>query len=179
MTRAGPCRWGASDRATPTPLHLIQTRFERLATTIMPGSSDKPEKYCFVTIGATAAFDSLITAVFQPRFLRVLCDHGYTDLLVQYGKDGKPLFDNFVTQVEGIEEYDIIYHGFDFNRQGLAKEMRLAKGGNGVAEGVVISHAGMAHNNTQRCTLAHNSCRVWLDTRRAACRRPHHRRSKS
>lgn len=141
----------------------------------MPNSSDKTERYCFVTIGATAAFDSLITAVFQPKFLRALCDHGYTDLLVQYGKDGKSLFDNFVSQVEGIKEYDLVYHGFDFNRQGLAKEMRLAKGGNGVAEGVVISHAGMAHNKAQQSTFAHMFCRLRLDTRCAARSRPYHR----
>ncbi|KZF24232.1 glycosyltransferase family 1 protein [Xylona heveae TC161] len=37
---------------------------------------------------------------------------------------------------------NIEIQGFGFNKNGLAQEMHSAKGNNGNAEGVVISHAG-------------------------------------
>lgn len=104
----------------------------------------KAQKVCFVTVGATANFDSLIKATLSPQFLRVLKTHNYTDLRLQYGKDGQKMLDEFsrcnVVMSEEVQGLSI--SGFDFNKQGLGYEMRAAKGdGNGV-EGVVISHAG-------------------------------------
>ncbi|OCK74954.1 glycosyltransferase family 1 protein [Lepidopterella palustris CBS 459.81] len=102
----------------------------------------RPRKLCFVTIGATASFDSLISACLEPRFLETLSSAGYSDLLVQYGKDGKALFDKLVAEAEKLKQLGVAIQGFDFNRQGLTEEMRVAKGGPGDSEGVVISHAG-------------------------------------
>ncbi|KAF2137327.1 glycosyltransferase family 1 protein [Aplosporella prunicola CBS 121167] len=103
-------------------------------------------KHCFVTIGATAAFDALITAVFQQSFIQALVAAGYTDLLVQYGQRGKRLFAELSKQ-EHCKASGLAIHGFDFAKDGLFSQMRLAKGvdgsnSNSAHEGVVVSHSG-------------------------------------
>lgn len=104
-------------------------------------------KTCFVTIGATAAFNSLLKAVLEPSFLEALRKARYTDLLLQYGKDGRWILDDAVGKYEqdATTRFGINIDGFDFNKAGLGEEMRLAKGADkhGRDEGVVISHAGM------------------------------------
>ncbi|KAK3064748.1 hypothetical protein LTS18_004367 [Coniosporium uncinatum] len=106
-------------------------------------SVSKPTKVCFVTIGATASFDALIQACFQPDFIVALAAANYTDLLVQYGRDGQRLFEELSSRQE---LKSIVTRGFDFNSKGLGEEMRAAKGtkekGRESAEGVVLSHAG-------------------------------------
>ena len=100
-------------------------------------ASDENPKLCFVTIGATAAFDSLIKAVLQPDCLQALANNGYTALRVQYGKN-KTLYDNLVANINMNMEAQggLRIDGFAFNTEGLGAEMRDAKAG------VVISHAG-------------------------------------
>lgn len=109
-------------------------------------SEKTPSKLCFVTIGATASFDGLLSAVFESAFLEALRDANYTDLLVQYGKDGKAVFDKFTAEnAEGSKERcGLKISGFDFNSRGLGQEMREAKSNKSgsKAEGVVVSHAG-------------------------------------
>lgn len=97
-----------------------------------------PQKLCFVTIGATAGFDSLIRAAINPEFLRALKDCGYTDLRLQHGKTGHSI----LQELRLHENFGIRISGFDFNKQGLGDEMRSAKGDKGRQEGAVISHAG-------------------------------------
>jgi len=111
-------------------------------------SVPKPAKVCFVTIGATAAFDALVQTCFQPNFINALAAAEYTDLLVQYGRDGQELFEELSSSqdLKGI-----VSRGFDFNSKGLGDEMRAAKGmkekGRQAAEGVVISHAGKLYSS--------------------------------
>lgn len=109
-------------------------------------SKEKLSKFCFVTIGATASFDGLLSAIFESAFLEALRDANYTDLLVQYGKDGKAIFEKFTSEnAEGSKErFGLTITGFDFNSRGLGQEMREAKSdkSGAKAEGVVISHAG-------------------------------------
>ena len=50
-------------------------------------------KLAFLTIGATAEFPALVEAAVTPQFLKALEEQEYTELLVQYGQDGKPLFE--------------------------------------------------------------------------------------
>ncbi|KAF2096564.1 hypothetical protein NA57DRAFT_78169 [Rhizodiscina lignyota] len=95
-------------------------------------------KVCFVTIGATAAFDTLIRACFKPDFLKELSKQGYECLQVQYGRDGKILFDQLVAQVPNKEELGLLFDGFDFDADGLTDYFVHAR----ESEGVVISHAG-------------------------------------
>ena len=108
-------------------------------------ASPKQKKVCFVTIGATAGFDSLIQATLQPAFLTTLRNHGYTDLRLQHGKDGRTRLEEFKRREasEGNKAPVIRVSGFDFNKHGLGAEMRAAKAGPDSLEGVVISHAGM------------------------------------
>lgn len=104
------------------------------------GQAVKVRKICFVTIGATAAFDALIRAALSPLFLEALHSHSYTDLRLQYGKDGATILDDFKAR-NGVT-HGLNISGFAFNKQGLGVEMRAAKGGPNGEEGVVISHAG-------------------------------------
>jgi beta-1,4-N-acetylglucosaminyltransferase len=104
----------------------------------------KKRKRCFVTIGATAAFNSLIQAVLEPNFLRALHGAGYTDLRIQYGKEGLKVFEQKVgtKAAEIVRQYGIALSGFDFNQSGLDGEMKAAKGTTSDNGGTVISHAG-------------------------------------
>lgn len=100
---------------------------------------------CFVTIGATARFDSLIKAVLSPPFLQSLHDSGYTALMLQHGTEGSQIYNEFIAANKGGSEgrYGLDISGFDFNKRGLGAEMQAAKGRADMAEGVVISHAGV------------------------------------
>jgi len=114
-------------------------------------SSGSKSKICFVTIGATASFSSLIRAVLSSTFFAGLAKHGYTDLLVQYGADGASLYQTELARLGGAEATSqITANGFGVDQAGLSRYMRLAKSGaegRGV-EGVVVSHAG--NRNTAR-----------------------------
>ncbi|GAB7358749.1 hypothetical protein MBLNU230_g3978t1 [Neophaeotheca triangularis] len=96
-------------------------------------------KTCFLTVGATAAFPDLITAVLSPSFTKALQSHSYTDLLIQYGDGGKPLFDQHVAkaQLPGLQ-----ITGFELDKAGLAKHMKRVQAGKERDEGCVIGHAG-------------------------------------
>ena len=111
---------------------------------IMDSKISKPKKLCFVTIGATATFDSLIEAVLSQPVLEALQDLGYTDLLLQHGMNGEKILERFYNNPDLGGKYTKIIkvRGFAFNKNGLGEEMKAAKGGKEDAEGVVISHAG-------------------------------------
>lgn len=109
----------------------------------------KPTKRCFVTVGATASFISLIQNVLQPTFLEALKLHNYTELRIQYGKNGKKTFDDYcwLLSDELKKSLEIEITGFDFNKTGLKEEMLAAKriyttSTMKGSEGCVISHAG-------------------------------------
>ncbi|KAG8529459.1 uncharacterized protein KY384_006096 [Bacidia gigantensis] len=108
---------------------------------LMDKDKDKHEgaqKLCFVTIGATAAFDALINAVLEPSFLQSLEELQYTHLRLQHGISGAKLLDTKLSQLsvgdDGKSAVEI--SGFDFKMQGLRPDMAAAR------NGVVISHAG-------------------------------------
>ncbi|KAL4932753.1 N-acetylglucosaminyldiphosphodolichol N-acetylglucosaminyltransferase catalytic subunit ALG13 [Aspergillus undulatus] len=104
------------------------------------------QKVCFVTVGATASFHLLLKSLLDPTFLSALHQHGYTDLLIQYGKDGQQLFEEFEEKFPhgDLNRHGITVVGFDFNPAGLDDEMRLAKPkpSENRSSGLVISHAG-------------------------------------
>lgn len=103
-----------------------------------------PRKVCFVTIGATAGFDSLIRASLSAPFLDALSALNYTDLRLQYGRDGQSILAEYQRDkpvaLNGKQELAI--SGFDFKKEGLGSEMSATKYGNDGVDGVVISHAG-------------------------------------
>jgi len=108
-----------------------------------------PIKRCFVTVGATASFTSLIRAVLEPQFLEALSQQNYTELRIQYGKGGKKTFDDYfwVLPDELKSSLGIAITGFDFDKDGLQEEMLAAKRVYGKSkyqgvEGCAVSHAG-------------------------------------
>ena len=110
------------------------------------GHKQKSRKVCFVTVGATASFDSLIKATLDPRFLESLKVHDYTELRLQHGNnDGKKVLEEIKRSKDAMNEgvQNLTISGFDFNKQGLGSDMRAAKGDGDGVEGVVISHAGI------------------------------------
>lgn len=102
-------------------------------------------KLCFLTVGATASFTALIEAAVSPAFLAALESQGYTELSVQYGKDGKQLFEKCKSIAQGSSS-KLKVTGFDLDNAGLGRHMRRAKGAKDALEGVVISHAGASDN---------------------------------
>ena len=104
-------------------------------------------KICFVTVGATASFESLINTVLTPEFASTLEKHNYTELLVQYGEGGLEHYEGAIKQSGVKDKTDLKISGFDLDKAGLGRYMRQAKGTTGAGkqtgqEGVVISHAG-------------------------------------
>ena len=108
--------------------------------------SETPQKTCFVTIGATASFSDLIRAILSADFCSALESQSYTDLLVQYGQDGKSLYDECLQTADLPPNSTLKINGFDLDPTGLDRQLRQAKGieprNSGAREGVVISHAG-------------------------------------
>lgn len=102
-------------------------------------------RFCFVTTGATADFDSLVRATLSPPFLEALEEGGYTDLVIQHGTSGARIFDEFIAANEKTSRgrHRLRIRGFDFKKEGLASEMQAVKGEEGRLQGVIISHAGM------------------------------------
>lgn len=107
-------------------------------------TNNNTSKTCFVTIGATATFTALIQRVLAAPFISALKSQGYTQLVVQYGAAGKPIYESAVQQAKTAGGKALSVSGFDLDKAGLGKHMRQAKGGRaGAGEGVVVSHAGM------------------------------------
>lgn len=104
----------------------------------------KSQKRCFVTIGATAPFNSLVQGVLEPAFIHALQEAGYVELRVQYGDhEGESIFQSrFRESNKSLEEGGLTISGFGFNRSGLREEMAAVKGLSKEDEGIVISHAG-------------------------------------
>lgn len=139
----------ADHRARPSwhRRHLCSTSSTSAAATQsrseMSTETQQRKKVCFVTIGATATFEDLVRACTLPDFLRALHREGYTDLLVQYGKN-RELWKEVVEDKEALNQYGVEVSGFSFRESGIAAQMQLAKGDpkNGSMEGVIVSHAG-------------------------------------
>ena len=135
----------------------------------MPVENFRAKKLCFVTIGATASFDALIKEALSGPFLDALRDAGFSDLLLQHGKEGGKILEDFkrknTTESERVGGLNI--KGFDFNKAGLGQEMRAAKGENGTVEGVVISHAGNLNVLPFAPVGGSRTSRLGLDSRRS------------
>ncbi|KAE9961434.1 hypothetical protein BLS_002109 [Venturia inaequalis] len=102
-------------------------------------------KVIFVTIGATASFPSLIRAVLSPSFLHAASSHGYTELIIQFGRGGEALFRESCVQAQKEGPYGLTVEGFDLTDD-MMGEMRVVKASGRESrereEGVVLCHAG-------------------------------------
>lgn len=92
----------------------------------------KPSKIAFVTVGATAPFNALVSACISSTVIAALCTQGYTDLRVQYGA-GRSVFEQRLATTIG-SRHSVSVSGFDF-ADSLREEIAAAD--------LVISHAGM------------------------------------
>ena len=100
-----------------------------------------PEKRLFVTIGATAPFNTLIRAVLAHGFLQALHDADYTELRIQHGDEGAHILRE--ADLDNINKhYNLTVTGFDFSRKGLDNEFRALQNRNIDVEGAVLTHAG-------------------------------------
>ncbi|KAJ9292874.1 hypothetical protein DTO271G3_8321 [Paecilomyces variotii] len=110
------------------------------------GTRASPKKLCFVTIGATADFDALLHKVLEDSFLVQLERFDYTNLLIQYGKGGRPILENFLQDhpPRSPGRHGLEINGFDFKKEGLEKIIHLIKQNDeeGREEGMILSHAG-------------------------------------
>jgi beta-1,4-N-acetylglucosaminyltransferase len=102
------------------------------------------EKGCFVTVGATAAFDDLVAAALSPELLSTLTQAGYTRLAIQFGKTGAPFFVSCLSNAKrdfgGEIPGDLEVEGFEFNLGDFQEVMKsIVCGPNG---GLLIAHAG-------------------------------------
>lgn len=116
-------------------------------------------KVCFVTIGATAPFDALLSNVLDEPFLKALKKHEYTTLLIQYGKEGQAIFDTFtkINPPGSTAQYGLDIQGFGFKKDGLVQEMRSTKANSSqnVVEGMILSHAGKPFGGIHRSLRSH------------------------
>lgn len=99
-------------------------------------------KLCFVTVGATASFEKLLEQVLTPDFLQTLAERHYTHLLLQYGKDGEKIYNNFLNS--GKSHHGLILGGFDF-KSSIEPEMIMTteREKQEQQRGLIICHAGM------------------------------------
>lgn len=133
---------------------------------VVNGFNERRRRVCFVTIGATAKFDSLIKAVLSPSFLQALQVVAYTDLVIQYGTEGAKIYKEFIdaNPVGSQGQCGLEIRGFDFNKQGLGAEMRSAKGDTIGSTGVVLSHAGVHWFPNHLATNAYTRERHGINT---------------
>ena len=112
-----------------------------------------PRRECFITVGATASFLSLLDQALGNAFISALIELEYTHLTIQCGPDlayaRKIVQDQVPGAGPGIDwRNNLVWKGlklklFDFNKLGLGAEMKGCKGlGKGEREGVVVCHAG-------------------------------------
>lgn len=136
---------------------MTSTTTTTTATTTTKSQTGLPRKVCFVTIGATASFASLIRHVVSTTFCMALQLLEYTDLIIQYGADGQPLYEAMLRKVQDTDcsSYPgLKFSGFALDHRGLAPYMKLAKtGGDDGVEGVVVSHAGIPPSTTTNTTI--------------------------
>lgn len=142
--------------SVPDILQQVSWRFD--IRKYRSNDPDHPVKLCFVTVGATAPFNSLVREVLSVPFLTALQKQDYTHLLVQFGSLGFHVFEE-LKSADGLdtkEQLGVTVEGFDFNVDGLKQEMMAVKASpeSNRLEGMIISHAGEA--------LHYQQLRLWL-----------------
>ncbi len=100
-----------------------------------------PGRRCFVTVGATAGFASLLKEVASVGFIQALARHGYGVLEVQCGPD-LAFFNTRVARVTDEERRGVVVRSFDYTDE-MDKHIIACRGEMDVRPaGCVISHAG-------------------------------------
>ncbi len=95
-------------------------------------------KECLITTGATAKFTELIKAALTEESIQAFIDNGFTHLNFQCGESLTKFEEHKPQDTKGLD-----IKAFDFNRNGLNKEMRACQEKEGVSKkGLIICHAG-------------------------------------
>ncbi|KAI5307398.1 hypothetical protein KEM56_002405 [Ascosphaera pollenicola] len=98
------------------------------------------QKVCYVTVGATAPFDSLVAEVLSHQFLQALAAKEYTHLIIQHGRCS----DFIRAKLDEAKRHTrLIVQGYEF-KENLETDFLQVKADlrRNVEEGVVLSHAG-------------------------------------
>ena len=111
----------------------------------LASNEQKFTKNAFGTVGPIATFEALVRAVLNPAFLKELRSAGYTNLVVQHGKDSQgfvKIFDR-ICPPGSSHRHGIWIEMFKFKPDGLQNEFMNAQGQlKDSKPGVIISHAG-------------------------------------
>jgi hypothetical protein len=105
--------WWVYDRIEAE--HAFHCLAEKLEEKVM-------RKECFITTGATAKFTQLIEAALTEESLQAFADNGFTHITIQCG--------NSLAEYENLKPVDtkgLKIRAFDFNKNGLNKEMRACQ----------------------------------------------------
>jgi beta-1,4-N-acetylglucosaminyltransferase len=124
---------------------LICRRSAVRVTAMKNGAEEKKlSRECLISTGATAPFPALIAAVLGEDCIQQFADLGYTKLVFQAGDALRYLYEIKPEKTLGVE-----IEAFDFNREGLTKQMKACIGRAGKSkEGLVICHAGSSTAST-------------------------------
>ncbi|TVY81783.1 UDP-N-acetylglucosamine transferase subunit alg13, partial [Lachnellula suecica] len=99
---------------------------------------DTMHREIFVTTGATADFPDLLANAVSDETLKTLSDLSFTRLTIQGGK-----LEEYFQKIKPQDTRGIDIKFFDFNKNGLHREMMACQAKNGVSEeGLVVCHAG-------------------------------------
>ena len=106
-----------------------------------PSRPALPGRRCFVTVGATAGFRSLLEEVSSAGFLQTLAEHGYTLLDVQCGPD-QAAFDARVARLRDEDRHGVEVRSFAYTG-GMHEYVLACRSERNVRPaGCVISHGG-------------------------------------
>ncbi|KAG7286337.1 hypothetical protein NEMBOFW57_008646 [Staphylotrichum longicolle] len=110
-------------------------------TTAPPSRPSLPGRRCFVTVGATAGFRSLLEEVSSAGFLQGLAEHGYTLLDVQCGPD-QAAFDDRIAGLRNEDRHGVEVRSFAYTSE-MQEYVLACRGEQNVRPaGCVISHGG-------------------------------------
>ncbi|KAJ4302561.1 N-acetylglucosaminyldiphosphodolichol N-acetylglucosaminyltransferase catalytic subunit alg13 [Collariella sp. IMI 366227] len=102
---------------------------------------EMPGRRCFVTIGATAGFRSLLEEVSSPPFFACLAAHGFADLHVQCGPD-RTFFAARVAALSEQQRHGLAVVSFDYTDE-MTANILACRGEDGVRPaGCVLAHGG-------------------------------------
>ncbi|KAL2126905.1 hypothetical protein VTI74DRAFT_11639 [Chaetomium olivicolor] len=134
---------GATGAAPPQQHETKRRRMENRNGNVEADRTiaELPGRRCFVTIGATAGFRSLLEEVSTPAFLSCLAGHGYTDLRVQCGPD-LAFFADRVAALKDEERHGVAVVSFAYTDE-MTANIVACRGEDGVRPaGCVIAHGG-------------------------------------
>jgi beta-1,4-N-acetylglucosaminyltransferase len=105
------------------------------------GLKTQPDRCCFVTVGATAGFRSLLDEVTTVGFFDCLAKHGYTSLHIQCGPDLAAV-EGRIASLSDEEKRGISAHCFHYTDDMTAHIVKCRGQDNLRLAGCVISHGG-------------------------------------